>query len=706
MTTFDPNTPETKVPAIPDTSDVQGALRALKELVEVREGVRGNKLDSAVTWRDLVRAQIAMLTINGQVIRGTGDTGLPFNPGPGGGGGDEEVDLTPPPQPTGLSALGALTSIILDWDVPAGYTNLAYTEVWRATDGLLANAVMVGTTSGYLYTDAVGPGSTTYTYWVRFVSKADVRGQYSSGVNAQTSSDPTALLDLLTGQIGESQLNTELGERITTIGTLQDQMMLLSAGIGEQFDSAKIWYFDTGIESWGGNGTPTTVGGWLRAADHATDAYVTSPSGAVNGAAYPQVKMRIRKVGAPVWEGYLWWRATPSAWDLGSRVAFAEPAFDANDIATVTVNAPWTGTIDSIRLDLSAASNAVDRYELDWVAIGRAAPGASVLALQQEASVRQSETGALFAKYTVKIDNNGYVSGYGLASEANNSAPLSTFAVRADRFYIASPSGPGIDPAMPFVVTTTSQVINGITIPPGAYLTDAYIKRAVVNTFVAGLAVIDNASIVSMNAAKILAGALGVGQYIESQGYIAGSQGWRIRADGVAEFSNAVVRGTVYASTGAIGGLTIDANGVHSNNYVAGSTGFQLKNDGSAEINNMVARGQVKAAVLYGGSYGPNYTWPNPNTGGFHLSASGLLVGNYNGTTGTYAYIQSNGVAGFSNVYARGNIEATSIKAGSANIIDTLMLQGQAVTFPGYNRYSDSFYDPMPSYPPVDQSGW
>ncbi|WP_157794256.1 phage tail tip fiber protein [Endozoicomonas ascidiicola] len=44
--------------------------------------------------------------------------------------------------------------------------------------------------------------------------------------------------------------------------------------------------------------------------------------------------------------------------------------------------------------------------------------------------------------------------------------------------------------------------------------------------------------------------------------------------------------------------------------------------------------------------------------------------------------INKQGQAEFNDIYARGDIEASSLKAGSANIIDTLMLQDNAVTFP------------------------
>jgi len=46
-------------------------------------------------------------------------------------------------------------------------------------------------------------------------------------------------------------------------------------------------------------------------------------------------------------------------------------------------------------------------------------------------------------------------------------------------------------------------------------------------------------------------------------------------------------------------------------------------------------------------------------------------------------YIRSyDGYAEFQNIKARGNIEATSIKAGTVNIIDTLMVRGNAITIP------------------------
>ena len=100
-------------------------------------------------------------------------------------------------------------------------------------------------------------------------------------------------------------------------------------------------------------------------------------------------------------------------------------------------------------------------------------------ALSTEATVRANADNDIYAKYSVKIDTNGYVSGFGLISTANNSVPTSDFIVRADRFSIGSPSGPGITPTVPFTVLTTTDADGN---PPGVYMREAMIRRASIGT--------------------------------------------------------------------------------------------------------------------------------------------------------------------------------------------------------------------------------
>ena len=165
----------------------------------------------------------------------------------------------------------------------------------------------------------------------------------------------------------------------------------------------------------------------------------------------------------------------------------------------------------------------------------------------------------LEGKYTVKVDLNGYVSGFGLASTANDATATSTFSVRADSFYIASPSGPGITPTMPFIVRTSATTINGVAVPAGVYMTDGYIQNGTItNAKIADLAV-DNAKIAFLSADKIRAGSISVGQYIQSANYVSGSAGWKIDGSGSAEFGAASIRGQLSASQINSNGLSIRA---------------------------------------------------------------------------------------------------------------------------------------------------
>jgi len=173
---------------------------------------------------------------------------------------------------------------------------------------------------------------------------------------------------------------------------------------------------------------------------------------------------------------------------------------------------------------------------------------ANSAAIQTEATARANADGTLFAQYTVKVDMNGYVSGYGLASTATNAAPTSEFAVRADKFYVASPSGPGVAPSLPFIVRTTPTTINGVNVPVGVYINDAYVQNGTItNAKIADLAV-DNAKIANLGVSKLIAGSLAVGQYIKSTSYVPNTSGWIINADGTAEFSAASIRGRLTAS--------------------------------------------------------------------------------------------------------------------------------------------------------------
>lgn len=142
--------------------------------------------------------------------------------------------------------------------------------------------------------------------------------------------------------------------------------------------------------------------------------------------------------------------------------------------------------------------------------------GGNTVAIETEALTRASETGGLSAKYSIKIDNAGHISGYGLASTANDATPTSEFGVRADKFWIAGAStasntapstglfkgrvwlDTGVNPAvtkywtgsdwstspqtLPFSVLAAPGTINGVSVPAGVYIDTAFIGNATIKS--------------------------------------------------------------------------------------------------------------------------------------------------------------------------------------------------------------------------------
>lgn len=205
---------EVKLPSIPSISpdNLDLVAKAIKTILDVREGRLGDPLDANVTFRDLVNAGLAQLSSGGSRI-----PGVVVPVGSGLDGYQPVADTTIPPIPTGFSVDSAMAVIILSWNAP-GYRNHAYTEIWRSSDNVLGNAILLATTDTRFYADTVG-SSETYYYWIRFVSQASISGPYNDteGTVGAGSIDPGYVLEQLSGQITESELAAALSTRIDLI---------------------------------------------------------------------------------------------------------------------------------------------------------------------------------------------------------------------------------------------------------------------------------------------------------------------------------------------------------------------------------------------------------------------------------------------------------------------------------------------------------
>jgi hypothetical protein len=235
----------------------------------------------------------------------------------------------------------------------------------------------------------------SYTY-----SQADINSAITTSANTLRSqitggSTATDIDTLSSGLLYQERIT-----RAAMDASLSQQITLLSAGAGDQFDYQILWPFDLTTEGWGVNNSANTeivaVNGWLKlAATSGTQSvrlFESPLSLGVDGSKYSQVRLRIRKVGTPTWVGRLYFTTNADLfWDTAKSVVIGEPTFGANNIALLTFDMPanWTGqTIYRLRFEASTNVTTTNYFELDWVAVGRPSPGASSAQLTAEQLAR------------------------------------------------------------------------------------------------------------------------------------------------------------------------------------------------------------------------------------------------------------------------------------------------------------------------------
>lgn len=197
-------------------------------------------------------------------------------------------------------------------------------------------------------------------------------------------------------------------------------------------------------------------------------------------------------------------------WHSIDGVESTNPAGGANgQVATTSVDPSLMLTALSGQITESQLYSTLGA-RIDLVDAPAGTAGSVNARIATETTARSSETGALFAQYTVKLDVNGYVSGYGLASTSTGAVPTSTFVIRSDSFAIASPSGSGITPAVPFMVRTTPGTVNGVPYAAGVYMDSAYILDLTAAIARMGNLWVTNAMIASLavDSAKIANGSV------------------------------------------------------------------------------------------------------------------------------------------------------------------------------------------------------
>jgi len=110
-------------------------------------------------------------------------------------------------------------------------------------------------------------------------------------------------------------------------------------------------------------------------------------------------------------------------------------------------------------------------------------------------------------QYSVKIDNNGHVAGFGLSNTGTTATPSSAFIVRADKFAVIDPasSADGLGSTSPTAANIPFIVDSGVVFMASAMIKDATITSAKIGSVNA-----DTINAGTLSANRIAAGAIGV----------------------------------------------------------------------------------------------------------------------------------------------------------------------------------------------------
>lgn len=222
--------------------------------------------------------------------------------------------------------------------------------------------------------------------------------------------------------------------------------------------------------------------------------------------------------------------------------------------------------------------------------------------ITEEMEVLVSETGQVGAKYGVKVDLNGYVTGYGLLATNNDGVPTSEMIFSVDSFKIVKPTGPGstVTPLTMFSVGThngvPSLVINGVVYGDGSIGGPAIAPRVIdaqhitTEEFITVSAQIKNAIIEDAHMGNVTIGSI----KLDATTY---ASSWQMGGDATKINGGALSANTVEANALVIGlrGLTVENLKFEFNspgaNQVSWTTGTirYLGNDGNVAVRTITA---------------------------------------------------------------------------------------------------------------------
>lgn len=575
---------------VTNQAQVVPALNALIANLTPLVGQHKNKNERAVQWSDLL--SLGLANVKGLTEDGYPDYGLPP---------PEKPDMTTPPTIVNFKVKASFNFVTMSWDQPL-YRNHAFVEIWRAAgfkklpdDSLvptvLSDAVFRLMTASIVCSDTVLPGD-KWRYWARNVSKTGVVGPWTSidGHLAEVPEDPAYLIDKISGEIREGDLYPALGEKIDAsyngVNKHTQALVVVNSELQANADSlaqhGQVLAQHTSTIS--AQGATITQQGSVIASQGDLLAQHTTTLSQHGNTITEQGRILTTHEATLVSHGLSLSTQNAAISDLKTVTETQGGVLAQHTTQLTTANASITGlkslteaqgvTIAQHTTQITTANANISSVTQIATNQGQTLAehtqtlAAHGTAIQQQTTINTTQGALINAAWTVRIDSGNAVSGFGLM--VDGASGRSDFIIRADRFAIAAPQAYDQN-GKPIVNTAAFPFIVDVTNPasPKVLIKNAYIDQAFIQTLVTGSLVADRITGQTLTGTHIRGGDMAIGSNfsvdsvgsatmanafikgtIQSSNYGAGVSGWQIHNSGNAEFNNAVLRGTIYATGG------------------------------------------------------------------------------------------------------------------------------------------------------------
>ena len=482
----------TTVPALPSAPnkidpELKKFLDKMVEAVEIRLGRRGDTRDRAITLRELISSGLAKELAANPYDPNAIDFGVPSS---------DNLNLSQAVgKPENLQASAAFSTALIQWDLWK-HRNHFRTHIYRNTSDIRSTAVFIGTSDGQFFTDEDVTSGTTYYYWARHENTHGDMSEWNaeSGTSATVAQDVLYILNLLAGAIDSSHLAASLA---TDVGRIPGWHTLIGNYSPSTVNYRSLTDINSQVTTTAGNFTTlnTTVTG---AGGHSSK--ITSLETTVNN---PTTGVVATSSALDVLETKVGYSYLPNS---GNRLFDNSGAIKSSTDATAynTANGYTSGHANYVAWqDGMGAAQMSTRIQVD--------DGTGTFhTLEQQAQTIHGTNG-LSSQYSVKINANGHVAGFGLASSSPTAGnTTSEFIVAADKFSIVDPAGGTGVPV--FTTVTSTQVVNGVTVQPGVYIDGLKVQDGSITNVKLGNAIVDDAKISSVDAGKISSGTMDTGR--------------------------------------------------------------------------------------------------------------------------------------------------------------------------------------------------